>query len=143
LPLAACPCRLGTMRLEVLGAKDENGRMKTRNRSACLALLLPVLLTAALAVIPPAIAGSDDQAIIAGTRKYLAAESYPGDMKIKVEKVEGDYARVAITPKDPTKMDGAIAFLKREKGQWKGLDIGTGWDPADLEKLHIPKSLRP
>jgi hypothetical protein len=117
--------------------------MKTRNRSACLALLVAVLLTAALAVAPPAVAGSDDQAIIAGTRKYLAAQSYPADMKIKVEKVEGGYARVAITPKDPTKMDGAIAFLKREKGQWKGLDIGTGWDPTDLEKLHIPKSLRP
>jgi hypothetical protein len=130
------------MRLEVFRATDQNGKMKTRNRSACLALLL-LFLTAALAITPQAFAGSDDQAIIAGTRKYLAAQSYPADMKITVEKVDGDYARVAITPKDPTKMDGAIAFLKREHGQWKGLDIGTGWDPADLAKLHIPKSLRP
>ena len=105
--------------------------------------LLAVLLTATLAVPPSAFAGTDDQAIIAGTKKYLAAESYPTDMKITVEKVEGDFARVAIIPKDPTKMDGAIAFLKREHGQWKGLTIGTGWDPADLAKLHIPKSLRP
>jgi len=130
------------MRLEVFHATDDNGKMKTRNRSACFALTLVLLLTAALAVTPSAFAGSDDQAIIAATKKYLAAESYPADMKITVEKVEGDYARVAAAPKDP-KMDGAIAFLKRERGKWKGLTIGTGWDPADLDKLHIPKSLRP
>jgi hypothetical protein len=123
--------------------KPHNGSMNTRNRSTSFAVLLVVLLTATLAVIPMAFAGSDDQAIIAGTKKYLVAQSYPADMKITVEKVDGDYARVAITPKDPTKMDGAIAFLKREHGQWKGLTIGTGWDPADLAKLHIPKSLRP
>jgi len=128
------------MRLEVFRTKDENGGMKTRNP---LALSVSLLLTACLAMIPPAIAGSEDQAIIAGTRKYLAAESYPADMKIVVEKVEGDFARVGITPKDPTKMDGAIAFLKREHGTWKVLELGTGWDPADLDKLHIPKSLRP
>ncbi len=114
--------------------------MHTRNP---LAFLLAILLTAALPFTPRAFAGRDDQAIIAGTKKYLAAESYPAGMKVTVEKVEGDYARVAITPKDPKKMDGAIAFLKREHGQWKGLTIGTGWDPADLNKLHIPKSLLP
>jgi len=116
--------------------------MKTRNPFFCLAVSVALLLTAWLAIIPTAIAGSDDQAIIAATKKYLAAKSYPADMKITVEKVEGDYARVATTPKDP-KMDGATAFLKREHGTWKGLTIGTGWDPADLDKLHIPKSLRP
>ena len=85
----------------------------------------------------------DAPALIAATKKYLAANSYPPDMKVAVEKVEGDYARVAVTPKDPTKMDGAIAFLKRDHGAWKVLELGTGWDPADLEKSHIPKSLRP
>ncbi len=115
--------------------------MKTRNLR--FALLLAILLGAALAITSPAVAGSDDQAIIAGTKKYLAAESYPADMKVTVEKVAGDYARVAIAPKDPTKMDGAIAFLKRAHGEWKGLTIGTGWGPADLAKLHIPKSLCP
>lgn len=118
-------------------------QMKTRTPSAFVAILLAVLLAAALAVTPSAFAGAGEQAIIAGTKKYLAAESYPAHMKITVEKVEGDFARVAIVPKDPTKMDGAIAFLKREHGQWKGLTIGTGWDPADLAKLHIPKSLCP
>jgi hypothetical protein len=128
------------MRLAVPRAKEQNDRMNTRNFRVALLL---ILVTAALAVTPTAFAGSDDQAIIAATKKYLAAQSYPADMKVTVEKVAGDYARVAVTPKDPTKMDGAIAFLKREHGIWKGLEIGTGWDPDDLAKLHIPKSLRP
>jgi len=125
--------------LEVFRAKDENGGMNTRNP---LVLSVALLVAACFALIPPAIAGSDDQAIIAATKKYLAAKSYPADMKITVEKVEGDYARVGVEPKKKD-MDGATAFLKREHGTWKGLTIGTGWDPADLEKLHIPKSLRP
>jgi len=87
-------------------------------------------------------AGADDQAIIAGTRKYLAAESYTGPVKIEVEKIEGDYARVMVTPKDG-QTDAALVFLKREKGVWRGLTIGTGFDPDDLAKLHIPASLRP
>ena len=127
------------MRLEVFRTKDENVGMKTRNP---LAFSVSLLLTAGLALISPAIAGNDDQAIIAATKKYLAAQSYPADMKITVEKVDGDYARVGVEPKKKD-MDGATAFLKREHGTWKGLDIGTGWDPAALDKLHIPKSLRP
>ena len=88
------------------------------------------------------LAGGDDEAIIAGTRKYLAAESYTAPVKIEVEKVEGDYARVLVTPRDG-RTDAATVFLKREKGVWRGLTLGTGWDPEDLAKLHIPKSLHP
>ena len=101
------------------------------------------LLVAALLVSPGSLlAGGDDQAIIAGTKKYLAAEGYTAPMKIEVEKVEGDYARVLATPKDG-QTDAATVFLKREKGAWHGLTLGTGWDPEDLAKLHIPKSLQP
>jgi hypothetical protein len=89
------------------------------------------------------VAGGDDQAIIAGTKKYLAAESYVvSQMKITVEKVDGDFARVLVTPKDG-KTDAATVFLKREKGGWRVLTLGTGFDPEDLAKLHIPASLRP
>ncbi len=89
------------------------------------------------------VAGGDDEAIIAGTKKYLAAESYVvGEMKIAVEKVDGDFARVLVTPKNG-QTDAALVFLKREKGSWHGLTIGTGFDPEDLVKLHIPPSLRP
>ena len=102
-----------------------------------------VLLLAFFALLPGlALASPEEAAIIAGTKKYLAAQSYSADMKIKVEKVSGDYARVAVEPKKKN-MDGATVFLKREHGTWVGLSIGTGWDPADLDKLHIPKSLQP
>jgi hypothetical protein len=101
------------------------------------------LLVAALLVCAGSlVAGGDEQAIIAATKKYLAAESYTAPMKIEVEKVEGDYARVMVEPKDK-QTDGALVFLKREKGIWRGLTLGTGFDPEDLAKLHIPASLRP
>jgi hypothetical protein len=116
--------------------------MNIRNFSTRVTFSFVILLAACMAWTRPAIASGDDQAVIAATRKYLAANSYPSGMKVVVEKVEGDYARVAITPRDP-KFDGALIFLKREHGGWKKLTIGTGWDPADLDKLHIPKSLRP
>ena len=102
-----------------------------------------IVLLALSALLPrPIFASPEEAAIIAGTKKYLAAQSYSADMKIKVEKVSGDYARVAVEPKKKD-MDGATVFLKRERGTWVGLSIGTGWDPADLDKLHIPKSLQP
>jgi hypothetical protein len=105
-------------------------------------LLVAALTGYCLACPGSLLAGGDDQAIIAATKKYLAAESYTAPMKIEVEKVEGDYARVMVTPKDG-QTDGALVFLKREKGVWRGLTIGTGFDPDDLAKLHIPESLRP
>ena len=104
--------------------------------------LLVAALAGCLICAGSLLAGGDDQAIIEGTKKYLAAESYTAPMKIEVEKVEGDYARVLATPRDG-QTDAATVFLKREKGVWRGLTIGTGWDPEDLAKLHIPKSLRP
>ena len=113
--------------------------MNVKNSSARFAAVLVVLSAVWSA---SAFASPDETAIIAGTKKYLAANSYSADMTIKVEKVSGDYARVSVEPKKKD-MDGATLFLKREHGAWKGLTIGTGWDPADLDKLHIPKSLRP
>jgi len=100
-----------------------------------------ILLVTCLGLSATTLASPEESAIIAATKKYLAANSYPADIKVTVEKREGDYARVATVPKNQ-QMDPAIAFLKRDHGAWKVLDLGTGWDPADLEKLHIPKNLR-
>lgn len=115
--------------------------MTNSDRSNRFAFLLLLLLSISFGLAAPAFAGDND-AIIAGTKKYLAANSYPADLKITVEKVVSDYARVLVTPKDG-QTDPATVFLKREHGAWKGLTLGTGWDPADLDKLHIPKSLQP
>jgi hypothetical protein len=107
------------------------------HRTLLLAALAAFFIGAGLLL-----AGGDDQAIIAGTKKYLAAEAAITDVKITIEKVEGDYARVLVTPKD-NRTDAALVFLKRDKGIWRGLTMGTGFDPEDLAKLHIPASLRP
>lgn len=104
--------------------------------------LLVAALAGCLVCAGSLLAGGDDQAIIAGTKKYLASESYTAPVKITVEKVEGDYARVLVTPRDG-QTDPALVFLQRKGGVWHGLTIGTGFDPDDLAKLHIPKSLRP
>jgi hypothetical protein len=104
--------------------------------------LLVAALASCLVCAGSLLAGGDDEAIIAGTKKYLASEGYSAPVKIAVEKVEGDYARVLVTPKDG-QTDAATVFLKREKGVWRGLTLGTGWDPEDLAKLHIPAGLRP
>jgi len=120
--------------------KSQDLEMNVRTSSARVAVVVLLTLWALLPAV--VLASPDEAAIIAGTKKYLAANSYSADMKIKVEKVSGDYARVAVEPKKKD-MDGATVFLKREGGTWKGLFIGTGWDPADLDKLHIPKSLQP
>jgi ABC-type sugar transport system substrate-binding protein len=113
-------------------------KLSGRYRWTLLVAVLAALLAGAGAIL----AGGDDAAIIAGARKYLTSESYTAPMKIEVEKVQGDYARVLVTPKDG-QTDAATVFLKREKGAWRGLTIGTGFDPEDLAKLHIPASLRP
>jgi hypothetical protein len=111
-------------------------------RNSRLTFSFAILLAVCMGLARPAIATGDNQAVVAATKNYLATHSYPAGMKVVVEKVVGDYSRVAITPKDPNS-DGALIFLKREHGVWKVLSIGTGWDPADLDKMHIPKSVRP
>ena len=40
------------------------------------------------------------------------------------------------------KGDAAWVFLKREKGGWRGLTIGTGFSPEDYKELHIPASIQ-
>ena len=114
--------------------------MNLQISSVRLAVAVLLAFSALLPVL--AFASPEKVAIIAGTKKYLSSEGYSADMTIKVEKVSGDYARVAVEPKKKD-MDGATVFLKRERGTWVGLSIGTGWDPAELDKLHIPKSLQP
>ena len=101
--------------------------------------LLVAALAGCLICAGSLLAGGDDQAIIEGTKKYLAAESYTAPMKIEVEKVEGDYARVLATPRDG-QTDAATVFLKREKGVWRGLALGTGWVPRIWRNSTFPRA---
>ena len=102
--------------------------------------LICALLSVALS---PLVASPDEAAIIAATKTYVAANS-AGLTKINVtvEKVEGDFARVKVTPQDPGATDPAWAFLKKKAGKWTGLTLGTAFEPEDYQQLGIPKSLR-
>jgi stress response protein SCP2 len=107
-----------------------------------------ILKTAATLVLVSVIAavslsaGEHDAAIIAASKKYLKKESQVTDAAVKVEKVEGNYARVKVSPKDPSQTDPAWIFLKRERGAWRAVTLGTGFSPDYYKELGIPKSLQ-
>lgn len=103
-----------------------------------------LLLFALLAVaLPHLIASPENDAIIAATKTYVAANS-AGMTKINVtvEKVESDFARVKVTPQEAGTADPAWAFLKKKAGKWSGLTLGTAFGPEDYQELGIPKSLQ-
>lgn len=84
----------------------------------------------------------DDEAVSIAAGKYVAAHSPVSKFYISTEKLQGDYARVKVTPDDAGQADAAWVFLKREKGVWRGLTIGTAFSPDDYKALHIPVSLQ-
>ena len=85
---------------------------------------------------------NETEAVTNAAQKYVAAHSAVSGFKVSVEQIEGDYARVKVTPKHPGETDPAWVFLKREKGTWRGLTIGTAFTPEDYAEFHIPPSLQ-
>jgi hypothetical protein len=85
---------------------------------------------------------NENDAVITAAREYVAAHSAVSGFNARVEKIEGDYARVKVTPKNPGETDPAWVFLKRDKGVWRGLTIGTFFTPEDYAEFHIPPSIQ-
>ena len=87
-------------------------------------------------------AGEQDAQIVAATRAYVAKElaTLPGI--VKVEKVEGSFALAQVLPKNPAEADAAWVFLKRDRGRWRVLTLGTGFSPEDYKELGIPKGVQ-
>ena len=85
---------------------------------------------------------SEEEAVTIAARKYVAAHSVVSGFHISIEKVDGDYARVKVTPNDASQNDAAWVFLKREKGVWRGLTMGTAFSPDDYKELRIPASVQ-
>jgi len=102
-------------------------------------LLILGVLALALAQV---IASPENAAIIAATKTYVAANSGMTKINVTVEKVEGDFARVKVSPQDAGTTDPAWVFLKKKNGKWTGLTLGTAFDPEDYQQLGVPKSLR-
>src|SRR5262245_51312832 len=119
--------------------------MKTRPRNSVarnirtfslISLLLGITLGSTLVL------ANDNEAVIVAARKYVTAHSAVSGFNVSVEKIEGDYARVKVTPKNPGETDPAWVFLKHEKGIWRGLTIGTGFSPEDYAEFHIPHNIQ-
>ncbi len=101
------------------------------------------LILGLLAVaLPRLIASPEDAAIIAATKSYVAANSGMTKINATVEQVEGDFARVKVTPENSKATDPALVFLKKTDGKWIGLILGTSFTVEDYQQLGIPNSLR-
>jgi hypothetical protein len=85
---------------------------------------------------------SEEEAVTVAVEKYVAAHSVVSGFHTRIEKVDGDYARVKVIPNDTSQTDAAWVFLKREKGVWRGLTMGTAFSPDDYKALHIPVSVQ-
>jgi hypothetical protein len=85
---------------------------------------------------------NENDAVITAARKYVTAHSAVSGFNVSVEKIEGDYARVKVTPKHAGETDPAWVFLKSEKGVWRGLTIGTFFTTEDYAEFHIPPSIQ-
>lgn len=79
--------------------------------------------------------------ILEAAQEYAKTNS---DIKVNVEvdEVVDDYARVQVSPDDPTQSDEAIMYLKKINGRWEGIAIGTSFSPDDFQALHIPEKIR-
>jgi hypothetical protein len=85
---------------------------------------------------------NENDEVITAARKYVAAHSAVSGFDASVEKIEGDYARVKVTPTHAGETDPAWVFLKRDKGIWRGLTMGTFFTPKDYAEFHIPPSVQ-
>jgi hypothetical protein len=102
--------------------------------------LLPLLLV--LAPLPACAHGpTGDDPIAAAVREYVRTETAVDSVEVVIEAVEGDYARVRVRPVG-AETDPAVLFLRRIDGRWRGIAIGTAFDPEFYEREGIPPALR-
>ena len=118
-------------------------KIRAGNPIARLARSLPLISTVlAITFGGSLVLANENDAVITAARTYVAAHSAVPEVNVSVEKIEGDYARVKVTPTHAGETDPAWVFLKREKGIWHGLTIGTFFTPEDYAEFHIPPSIQ-
>lgn len=118
-------------------------KISSRNSSARLCRVLLITLVAfAISCTGSLLAAGENEAVTIAAEKYVAAHSQVSGFHVRVEKIEGDYARVKVTPKDAGETDAAWVFLKREKGVWRGLMMGTYFTTEDYNEFRIPASIQ-
>jgi hypothetical protein len=81
-----------------------------------------------------------DPALLEAANAYVRANAAEGfEFDLEVQAVEGDFARIAVTPRQPD--DGAIVFMHRTEDGWTGMEMGTAISCADLTAEGMPSSL--
>jgi hypothetical protein len=103
---------------------------------------LLLLLAIVLGLTNALFAADEQAAIIAATKSYVAANSAIMEIKITVEQVADDFARVKVEPEKANVADPAWVFLKKKDGKWTGLTLGSSFTTEDYQQLGIPNALR-
>jgi hypothetical protein len=118
-------------------------KITNKNSSARLSrVLLITLIAFAISCAGSLRAAGESEAVTIAAKKYVAAHSQVSGFHLRVEKIEGDYARVKVTPKEASETDPAWVFLKREKGVWRGQMMGTYFTTEDYNEFHIPAGIQ-
>ena len=104
--------------------------------------VLTALIACTTGFIGSLLAMGEEEAVTIAARKYVAAHSVVSRVHVRMEKIDGGYARVKVTPDDSSQTDAIWVFLKRENGVWHGLTMGTAFSPDDYRELHIPASVQ-
>ena len=104
--------------------------------------LLIALIACSTGCVGSLLAAGEEEVVTVATKKYVTAHSVVSGFQVRLEKIEGNYARVRVTPDDASQTDAAWVFLKREKGVWRGLIMGTAFSPEDYKELRIPASVQ-
>ncbi len=108
-----------------------------RPRLMLAALLASVLCIGSVRAAEPV----EAKAITEAALSYMAANSAVAGPEIKIEAVQGNFARVAVIPKKG-ETDPATLFLVKKNGSWKGVLLGTAFAPEDYEEFHIPANIQ-
>ena len=84
---------------------------------------------------------AETAAIVSGATDYVKKNSARNmEFRIIIEEVSGDFVRARVDPlKKET--DPALVYLKRTRGKWDGLIVGTSFQSSYLKELRVPKQL--
>lgn len=81
-----------------------------------------------------------EQEIADATTTYVKDHSAVDVFQVRVDRVEGNYARSIVTT--PDGLNSAAVYLQKRAGSWVGLDMGTAFEPSFFDAFGIPQSLR-
>ena len=104
-------------------------------------IVATVIAWAMTSVTAGEISPADRQGIAAAVLAHAGLSPQQG--RVGIDGVLEGYARVRLVAIAPPVTDPAIAFLKKDAGQWRVVLSGTSVDDQALRDLGVPDALRP